>query len=159
MQCGSSGCTHVDKFSWHFKQCRTGGPHEGTCHLPKWGAVILVSTLETAKIRSNPHTGQYVSRVPSDHSHGQTLVEPLSLPGITEHINKFLCEAAQKMDSRLTVHTSGFDCDWLKVVIVKEAIYILISLLLLTYLFFWIMATCESKLFLLAVAIVPPMDL
>jgi len=40
------------------------------------------------------------------------------------------------MDSRLTVHTSGFDCDWLKVVIVKEAIYILISLLLLTYLFF-----------------------
>jgi len=32
-----------------------------------------------AKIRSNLHTGQYASGVPSDHGQRQALVEPLSL--------------------------------------------------------------------------------
>jgi len=32
-----------------------------------------------AKIRSDLHTGQYTGSVPPDHSHGQALVEPLSL--------------------------------------------------------------------------------
>jgi len=34
-----------------------------------------------AKIRSNLHTGQSAGSVPSEHSQGQALVEPLSLPG------------------------------------------------------------------------------
>jgi len=31
----------------------------------------------------------------SDHSQGQTLVEPLALPGVARHINKFLCKTTQ----------------------------------------------------------------
>jgi len=49
-------------------------------------------------------------------------MELLSLTGVTRSINKFLCKAAQGMGGGLTIHTSGFDCDWLKVVIVKEVI-------------------------------------
>jgi len=74
------------------------------------------------KIRSNLHTGQYPGTVTSDHSQGQALVEPLSLPEVTRHINKFLCEAAQIRGGGLIIHTSGFNCNWLKVVNVKEVI-------------------------------------
>jgi len=67
------------------------------------------------KIRSNLHTGQYASSVPSDHSHGQVLVESLSLPGITWHddVNKLSCKTAQKRASGLAVHTSGINRIWL----------------------------------------------
>jgi len=34
---GSSGCSHVDRFGSHFKQCRIGGLREGTCHPPAQG--------------------------------------------------------------------------------------------------------------------------
>ena len=86
--------------------------------------VILVSTLGTTKIRYNLHTGQYASRVPSDHNQGQMLGEPLSLPGVTRH-QKFLCKVAQKRDGGLNIRMNGFNCDWLKVVIFKEVIIFL----------------------------------
>jgi len=47
------------------------------------------------------------------------LVETLSLTGITKHINKFLCKAAQKRSSGVATHTSGFDCNWLKAIFEK----------------------------------------
>ena len=86
------------------------------------GTVILGSTLGTTKIKSNLNTGQYTGSVPSDHSQGQAMVEPLLLPGITRYINKFFWKATQKRGGGLHTHTSGFDCDWLKVVIVREVI-------------------------------------
>ena len=53
----------------------------------------------------------------------QALVEPLlSLPGVAWNVNEFLCETAQEGGSGLAVHISGFDCNWLKVVIVKKGI-------------------------------------
>ena len=77
-------------------------------------------------LRSSLHTGQYAGCVPSDHSQRQALLEPLSLPGVAWNVNEFLCETAQKGGSGLAVHTSGgFDCNWLKVVIVKKAIVFL----------------------------------
>jgi len=60
--------------------------------------------------------------VPSDHSQGQALVETSSLPGVTRRVNRFLCEAAQNRGGGLTIHTSGFSCDWLKAEIVEEVI-------------------------------------
>jgi len=58
-------------------------------------------------------------------------VEPLSLPGITRHINKLLCKAAQKWGSGLAIHnTSGFNWDWLKVVIFEEFVVFLAFALL-----------------------------
>jgi len=36
--------------------------------------------------------------------------------------DKFLCTAALKRGSGLAMHTSGFDCNWLKVIIVKKVI-------------------------------------
>ena len=49
---GSSGCSHVDRFGSHFKQCRTGDPREGTCHPPnfqfmnaKWLGANIVKAL------------------------------------------------------------------------------------------------------------------
>ena len=87
-----------------------------------WRAGTLVSALRVAKIRSNLHTGQYASGVPSDHGQRQALVEPLSLPGVTWNHNKFLFETAQEGGSGLAIHTSGFDCNWLKVIIVKKII-------------------------------------
>ena len=86
----------------------------------KWWAGTLVNALRVANIRSNLHTGQYASGVPSDHGQRQALVEPLSLPGVAWNVNKFLCETAQEGDSGLAIHTSGFDCNWLKVIIVKK---------------------------------------
>jgi len=77
------------------------------------GTVILGSTLGTTKIKSNLNTGQYTGSVPSDHSQGQAMVEPLLLPGITRYINKFFWKATQKRGGGLHTHTSGFDCDWL----------------------------------------------
>ena len=62
----------------------------------KWQAGTLVNALRVAKIRSNLHTGQYASSVPSDHGQRQALVESLSLPGVTWNVNKFLCETAQE---------------------------------------------------------------
>ena len=49
-------------------------------------------------IRSNLHAGQYAGAgsVPSHHRQGQALVEPLSLPGVTWHINKFLCKSSSE---------------------------------------------------------------
>jgi len=37
-------------------------------------------------------------------------------------VNNFVCEATQKRGGGLTIHSSGFDCDWLKVVTVKKVI-------------------------------------
>jgi len=68
------------------------------------------------------HTGQYASSVPSDHGQRQALVKPLSLPGVASNVNKFLCETAQEGGSGLAIHTSGLDCNWLKVIIVKKVI-------------------------------------
>jgi len=61
----------------------------------KWQAGTLVNALRVVKIRSNLHTGQYASGVPSDHGQRQALVEPLSLPGVAWNVNKFLCQTAQ----------------------------------------------------------------
>jgi len=47
----------------------------------KWWTVILISSLGTAKTRSNLHTGQNAGSVFSDLNQGQVLVEPLLLPG------------------------------------------------------------------------------
>jgi len=50
----------------------------------------------TDDVRSNLHTGQYSGSVSPDHSQGQALVEPLALPDVARHINKFLCKTTQK---------------------------------------------------------------
>jgi len=92
------------------------------------GVVMLGNALGTTKIKSNLHIGQYAGSLPSDHSQEQALGQPLSLPGITKHINKFLCEAARERCGGLTTHTSGFDCDWLKVIIVEEVIIVFLVL-------------------------------
>jgi len=69
----------------------------------------------TGKVRSNSHTGQYAGSISPDHSQGQTLVEPLALPGVARHINKleFLHKTTQKRGSTLAIHTSGLNCHWL----------------------------------------------
>ena len=92
--------------------------------------MMVVSTLEatrkrTGKSRSNLHTGQYAGSVSTDHSHGQTLVEPLLLPGVTRRINKFLCKTTQKGGNGLATRTSGLNCHWLKVVIALEVMIFL----------------------------------
>ena len=87
---------------------------------------MVISTLKAAtrkrtrKVRSNSHTGQYAGSISPDHSQGQTLVEPLALPGVARHINKFLRKTTQKRGSGLAIHTSGLNCHWLKVVIAVE---------------------------------------
>jgi len=93
---------------------------------------MVVSTLNagrkrTVKIRSNLHTGQYAGSISLGHSQGQTLVEPLVLPGVTRHINKleFLRKTTQKRGSGFAVHTSGLNCHWLKVVIALEVMIVL----------------------------------
>jgi len=75
----------------------------------KWQAVILVNTLGMAKILSNLHAGQYVGSISLDQSQGQVLVEPILLPGVNRHINKFLCKAAQEMGSGLAIDTGIFN--------------------------------------------------
>jgi len=54
-------------------------------------------------------------------------VELLLLPGVTRHINKFLCKATQKMDGGLAIqiYTSGLNCNWFKVVIALEVMVFL----------------------------------
>jgi len=47
--------------------------------------VILVSTLKATKKTDN----NQIKLVSSDYSQGQAPVEPLALPGVTRHINKF----------------------------------------------------------------------
>ena len=79
----------------------------------------------TGNIRSNLHTGQNAGSVSPDHSKGQTLVEPLALPGVTRHTNKFLCEATQKRGGRLTIHTSCLNFNGFKVVIALEVMVFL----------------------------------
>ena len=88
----------------------------------KWRSGILVNALRVAKIRSKLHTDQYAGGVPSDHGQRKALMEPLLLLGVALNVNEFLCETAQEGDSGLAVHTSAFDCNWLKVVIVKKVI-------------------------------------
>jgi len=46
-----------------------------------------------------------------DHSQGQTLVEPLALPGFTRHINKLFCKTTQQRGSAsgLAMHTSDLN--------------------------------------------------
>ena len=44
----------------------------------------------------------------------------MAFPGVTRHIKKFLCGSLKERGGGITLHTSGFNCDWLKVVIVKE---------------------------------------
>ena len=84
----------------------------------------LVNALRVAKIGSNLHTltGQYAGSVPSDHGQRQAQVEPLLLPGVFWNVNEFLCKTAQEGGSGLVIHTSGFDCSWLKVIIVKTVV-------------------------------------
>jgi len=80
----------------------------------KGKAVILVSTLETTKIRSTLHTSQNADNVPRDQSQGQVLLEALLLPVVTRHISKFLCNVAQERGGRLNIHTSRpLNSDWL----------------------------------------------
>ena len=91
---------------------------------------MVVSTLKaarkrTGKIRSHLHSSQYAGSISPGHSQGQTLVEPLVLPGITRHINKFLRKTTQKRGSGLAIHTSGLNCHWLKVVIALEVMIFL----------------------------------
>ena len=80
---------------------------------------MVISTLKAAtrkrtrKVRSNSHTGQYAGSISPDHSQGQTLVEPLALPGVTRHINKPLRKTTQKRGGGLAIHTSGLNCHWL----------------------------------------------
>ena len=91
----------------------------------------MISTLKAAtrkrtrKVRSISHTGQYAGSISPDHSQGQTLVKPLALPGITRHINKFLCNTTQKRGSGLDIHTSGLNCHWLQVEIALEVMIFL----------------------------------
>jgi len=80
----------------------------------------MVNALRVAKIRSNLHTGQYAGGVPPDNGQRQALVEPLSLPGVAWNVNEFLCKTAQEGSS--AVHTSGFDCNRLKAILVKKVI-------------------------------------
>ena len=89
----------------------------------KWRARALVNAPKIAKIRSNVHTSQHAASVPSDHGQGQALVKPLSLPGVTWHVNEFLCKSAQKRGSGLIIQTSGFDCNWLKAIIASKPLY------------------------------------
>ena len=97
----------------------------------KWQAVILVCTLGTTRIISNLHTGQYPSGVLSDHSQGHALVvKPLSLPWVTKHINKFLYEVAHKGGSGIAIHTNGFNCDWLKKIILEVIVILALCSLL-----------------------------
>jgi len=85
----------------HKETCRKNKDSSGNSYTliqGKWQAATLVSTLEASKkrtdsIRSNLHAGHYASSVTSGHSQGQVLVEPLALPVVTRHINKFLCKA------------------------------------------------------------------
>ena len=89
---------------------------------------MVVSTLKaarkrTGKIRSNLYTGQYGGT--NSPSQGQTLVEPLALPGVARHIDKFLWKTTQKRGSGLAIHTSGLNCHWLKVVIALEVMIFL----------------------------------
>jgi len=79
----------------------------------------------TGKIRSNLHTGQYTSSISPGHIQGQTLVEPLALPGVPRHLNKFLRKTTQKRGSGLAIHTSSSNCHWLKVVIALEVMIFL----------------------------------
>jgi len=53
------------------------------------------------------------------------LVEPLALPGVIRHLNKFLRKTTQKRGGGLAIHTSGLNCHWLKVVIVLEIVIFL----------------------------------
>jgi len=91
---------------------------------------MVVSTLKaarkrTGKIRSNLHTDQYAGSISLGHSQGQALVEPLAIPGVARHINKFLRKTTQKSGSGLTLHTSGLNCHWLKVVIALKVMIFL----------------------------------
>ena len=43
------------------------------------------------------------------------------------NVNEFLCKTAQEWGSGLAIHTSGFDCNWLKVVIVEKVIVFPVS--------------------------------
>jgi len=79
----------------------------------------------TGKIRSNLHTGQYVGSNSPGHSQGQTLVEPLALPEVARHINKFLRKTTQKRGSGLVIHTSGLNFHWFEVVIALEVMIFL----------------------------------
>jgi len=87
-----------------------------------WRWLKADNALKMAKIRSNLHTGQYAGSVPFYHGQRQALVEPLSLPGVAWNVNKFLWRTAQEGGSGLAINTSGFDCNWLKVVLVKKVI-------------------------------------
>ena len=62
----------------------------------KWRAGTLVNALRVAKIRSNLHTGQYASGVPSDHGQRQALVKPLYLSGVAWNVNKFFATQLKK---------------------------------------------------------------
>ena len=91
---------------------------------------MVVNTLKaarkrTGKIRSNLHTGQYAGSISPGHSQGQTLVEPLALPRVARHINKFLRKTTHKRVNGLPIHNSGLNCHWLKVVIALEVLIFL----------------------------------
>ena len=112
---------HTEDNKAHRKQRHSEG-NGYTLKRGKWQAGTLVNALRVAKVRSSLHIGQYAGGVPSDHGQRQALVEPLSLARVAWNVNEFLCETAQEGGSGLAIHTSGFDCNWLKVVIVKKVI-------------------------------------
>jgi len=88
------------------------------------GQYIISNWKKEHKTKLNLHTGQYADSFSFDHIQEQVLVEPLSLLGVTRHMDKFLCEATQ-MGSGLAIHTTGLNCNWLKVVIPLEVIVFL----------------------------------
>jgi len=49
-----------------------------------------------AKIRSDLHSGQYASSIPSDYSQGQVLMEPLSFLGVTYISTRFFSRQLKK---------------------------------------------------------------
>jgi len=66
-----------------YRKCKSLESDSYSLKKGKWRAATLVNTLRIAKIRSNLHTGQYAGSIISDHSQGQVLLKPLSLPGLT----------------------------------------------------------------------------
>jgi len=89
----------------------------------KWQAGTLVNALRVAKIRSKLHTGQYASSVPSDRPETDAGGATFPLWGWLKCQQVSLRDSSREEGgSGLAIHTSCFDCNWLKVIIVKKVI-------------------------------------
>jgi len=53
-------------------------------------------------------------------------------PWVAQNVNKFLCKTAQEGGSGLAIHTSGFDWNWLKVVIVEKVMIVFLAFVCLS---------------------------